>query len=211
MHLASRKPSATDDRWAILADEVAMAANLFARLHESAPDAVMLIAGSAAQYGPGSPEPLPESAPLAPRSAYGSIKSVLERACTDATLHGGARVIWARTFNTLGPGQQADTPAADWARQVAAAERAEGGVVRTGDLGVVRDFLDVRDVADAYLALLGSDVTGRRECRLRGAHVARASRRALRRARHRPGDARTRPGARAAPTIRRASSPTSGG
>ena len=160
VHLASRKPSASSDRWALLADEVAMAGNLFRALQEAAPAAALLIAGSAAQYGAGARAPLSESAPLLPVSAYGAVKTVLERACREEALRGGTRVIWARSFNCLGPGQQPNTPAADWARQVASAEAAGGGVVRTGSLDVVRDFLDVRDVADAYLALIASDFDG---------------------------------------------------
>jgi len=160
VHLASRKPSASSDQWELLSDEVAMAGNLFRALHAAAPDAALLIAGSAAQYGAGSDAPLSESAPLRPASAYGAIKTALECACTDESMRGGTRVIWARTFNCLGPGQQPATPAADWARQVALADAAGGGVMRTGSLDVVRDFLDVRDVADVYLALLETDFAG---------------------------------------------------
>jgi GDP-4-dehydro-6-deoxy-D-mannose reductase len=160
VHLASRKPSASSDSWALLADEVAMAGNLFRALHDAVPAAALLIAGSAAQYGAGSPAPLSETVPLRPVSAYGAVKTVLEGAFTAEKLRGGTRVIWARSFNCLGPGQQPNTPAADWARQVASAEAAGGGVVRTGHLDVVRDFLDVRDVADAYLALIASDFAG---------------------------------------------------
>ncbi|MEA2193991.1 MAG: GDP-4-dehydro-6-deoxy-D-mannose reductase, partial [Solirubrobacteraceae bacterium] len=69
-------------------------------------------------------------------------------------LAGAARVIWARSFNHIGPGQGPSAPVADWAAQVVAAERAGGGTVRAGRLDVVRDVLDVRDVAAAYLALV---------------------------------------------------------
>lgn len=160
IHLAGRKPSPRSDCWALLADEIAMAGNLLRALGEAAPHAVMLVAGSAAQYGHGSPTPLPETAELRPTSPYGAIKTVLETACTAASMRGPVRVVWARTFNCLGPGQQLDTPAAHWARQVALAEAAGGGAIRTGSLEVVRDFLDVRDVADAYIALLASDFGG---------------------------------------------------
>ncbi|HEY1538608.1 MAG TPA: GDP-mannose 4,6-dehydratase, partial [Solirubrobacteraceae bacterium] len=64
------------------------------------------------------------------------------------------------SFNHVGPGQGPDAPVAQWARQVASAELRGSGTLRTGALDVVRDFLDVRDVADAYLALVRSPAEG---------------------------------------------------
>ena len=75
-------------------------------------------------------------------------------------LRQGVRVIFTRSFNHIGPGQRADAPAAQWALQIVDAEAAGGGTVRTGELDAVRDFLDVRDVADAYVALVRSRAAG---------------------------------------------------
>jgi GDP-4-dehydro-6-deoxy-D-mannose reductase len=122
-------------------------------------DVPVLIPGSAAEYGMGSPDPLPEAAPLKPVSAYGAAKAALEAACTPPALT-GRRVIWTRSFNHLGPGQGEDAPVAAWARQVVEAERRGGGSVTTGSLSPVRDFLDVRDVADAYLDLIDAGRPG---------------------------------------------------
>jgi nucleoside-diphosphate-sugar epimerase len=47
-----------------------------------------------------------------------------------------------------------------WAKQVADAEAAGLGALKTGRLDVVRDFLDVRDVADAYLELVAGPAKG---------------------------------------------------
>ncbi|HEY1538327.1 MAG TPA: NAD-dependent epimerase/dehydratase family protein [Solirubrobacteraceae bacterium] len=160
VHLAAspRRPGA--DPWQALADDVAMAGALLSAVAERAPEAPVLVAGSAAQYGMGLAEALRESDPLEPVAAYGAAKCVLERACTAAALNGGLRVIWARSFNHVGPGQGPDAPVAQWARQVATAELHGSGTLRTGALDVVRDFLDVRDVADAYLALVRSPAEG---------------------------------------------------
>jgi GDP-4-dehydro-6-deoxy-D-mannose reductase len=140
--------------WQALADDVAMAGALLRAIREHAPDAPVLIPGSAAQYGMGTSRRLREDDPTVPVSGYGSAKCVLEEAVLAEPLRAGTRVIWTRSFNHLGPRQGTDAPAAQWARQVVQAERAGGGVLRTGNLDVVRDFLDVRDVADAYIALV---------------------------------------------------------
>jgi len=157
VHLASPRIARPDGSCAALADDASMAAGLLAAVAEERPDTPVLIAGSAAQYGMGGPDPLPEASPLSPVSAYGATKTALELACADRA---APRVIWARTFNLLGPGQPPRAPVPAWARQLADAEHGGDGTIRTGRLDVVRDFLDVRDAADAYLALLASPAEG---------------------------------------------------
>ncbi len=160
VHLAASPRLPGVSPWHTLAEDLAMAGAVLNAVAEHAPEAPVLFAGSAAQYGMGLADPLRESDPLAPLSPYGAAKCVLERACTEAALNRGVRVIWARAFNHVGPGQGPDAPVAQWARQVAEAELAGGGTLRTGSLDVVRDVLDVRDVADAYLALVSSPAEG---------------------------------------------------
>ena len=158
VHLAAAPRTA--DPWAALTDDLRMAESLMRAIAEYGPHIPMLVAGSAAQYGMGMPRPLTEQDPTEPVSTYGAVKCVLERALTAQPLHHGARVIWTRSFNHIGPGQKLDAPLVQWVGQVVDAESAGAGVLRTGALQVVRDFLDVRDVADAYLALIDSDAEG---------------------------------------------------
>jgi GDP-4-dehydro-6-deoxy-D-mannose reductase len=160
VHLASSRHRHTGDPWGLLADELRMLANVLSATAEMAPSAPVLIAGSASQYGLAGPDPISESAPTVPISDYGAVKCVLEQAALLTPLTKDVRVIWARSFNFLGPGQGVGAPVPSWARQIAEAESRGGGWVHTGDLQVVRDFLDVRDVGDAYLALLDSDAQG---------------------------------------------------
>lgn len=165
IHLAARARGARDvatstDPWAGVMAELEMARSLVAALVQHSPSALLLVAGSASQYGMGQPRPLREDDRLAPLTAYAALKCVLEQALTAEPLNAGLRVVWTRSFNHIGPGQPAGAPAADWARQVAEAERQGGGTLATGSLDQVRDFLDVRDVADAYLALLEAGATG---------------------------------------------------
>ena len=155
LHLAAG-PRSGPDAWELLQDELRMAANVFRAVSSHAPGAVVLVPGSAGQYGLASAEPLSEDAPSEPVSPYAAMKCVLERACLSAPLRGAARAIWACTFNIVGPGQGLDAPVPSWAKQTR-----EGRVVRTGNLDNVRDFLDVRDVADAYLDLVATGYEGR--------------------------------------------------
>lgn len=160
VHLAARPRDRNPSGWDVLAAEVTMAGNLLRAADELVPGACVLVPGTAAQYGAGSPDPLPETAPTLPLSAYGAVRCALEVACLAPALRGSARVIWARSFNFIGPGQGLDAPVPSWARQVAEGETRGAIELRTGDLSVVRDFVDVRDVADAYLALVRSDFAG---------------------------------------------------
>jgi GDP-4-dehydro-6-deoxy-D-mannose reductase len=127
-----------------------------------AQDAMLVIPGSAAEYGnPAGMEAISEDVPLAPLSAYGQEKVALER---DAGQRAG-NLAWLRVFNVVGPGQPPGYPVSDWVHQVAALEREGGGELKTGDLRPVRDFLDVRDVATALHAA----------CRLSGHVTANVS------------------------------------
>jgi GDP-4-dehydro-6-deoxy-D-mannose reductase len=160
VHLAEKKPSVDTDVWRALADNLVMAGNLLTAVNKLCPEIPVLMVGSAAQYGLAESGRLSEAAPTNPVAPYGASKCVLEAAVLSKPLRRSVRVIWTRSFNHLGPGQAADAPLANWARQITAAERGGAGIVRTGRLDVERDFLDVRDVADAYLALVLSSIEG---------------------------------------------------
>lgn len=160
VHLASTRQHRSASPWRVLEDELAMLGNLLSAVADTVPSSPVLVAGSASQYGLAGPDPLPESAPTIPINDYGAVKCVLERAALLGPLTRDVRVIWARSFNMIGPGQGLDAPVPSWARQIAEAERQGAGCLRTGNLDVVRDFLDVRDVSRAYLDLLDSDARG---------------------------------------------------
>ncbi len=125
-------------------------------LAEAAPRARLLAIGSADQYSPSGPgaEPFDETTPLRPRSPYARSKAAAEQlarlACRD-----GLDVVCVRAFNHTGRGQTDTFVVPDFAHQVA---RIAAGLraprMRVGNLESVRDFLDVRDVVDAYLRLL---------------------------------------------------------
>jgi GDP-4-dehydro-6-deoxy-D-mannose reductase len=59
-----------------------------------------------------------------------------------------------RAFNHIGPGQDERFAVAAFAAQIARIAAGGDPLVLVGNLDASRDFLDVRDVCDAYVALL---------------------------------------------------------
>lgn len=131
---------------------VAAVLNVGAALKRSAPRARLVVAGSCAEYGPTPPGAVTEDFKPAPFTAYGRAK----RAQTLAALSFAAEgldVRVARLFNLAGPGTPESLAPGAFAAQAARLERKGGGVVKVGDLRPTRDYLDVRDAAEAVLLL----------------------------------------------------------
>ena len=134
----------------------------------------VLLIGSAEEYGHITPELLPvrETTALHPVSPYGASKAAAEMLASHAFHGRGLPVVCVRAFNHLGPGQSDALVASSIAKQVAQAERAGGGVIRTGDLSPRRDFTDVRDVVRAYRLLVERGAPGEAYNVCSGADVA---------------------------------------
>jgi GDP-4-dehydro-6-deoxy-D-mannose reductase len=129
---------------------------LGAAIARHCPTAVFLFASTAAAYGASFRDGvLNEDAPLRPVDVYSRSKVAAESALSDLLAPKG-RLVVARPVNHSGPGQRNRNFAlASFAAQIAAIEagRAEPRL-RVGDLSKARDFLDVRDVIDAYMRLI---------------------------------------------------------
>src|SRR5919108_2230487 len=70
IHLASARGRAGDDVWRWLADDLLMAGNVLEAVRTFAPEAPVLVPGSAAQYGLVGSGDLAETAPTVPVGAY---------------------------------------------------------------------------------------------------------------------------------------------
>lgn len=104
--------------------------------------------------------PLRETDSLVPRSPYAASKVGAEVAALEVMRRTGLPVIIARPFPHTGPGQTERYVVPAFAARLRAAARDGAGQVRTGNLSPVRDFLDVRDVVRAYIALMGRGEPG---------------------------------------------------
>jgi GDP-4-dehydro-6-deoxy-D-mannose reductase len=121
-------------------------------------DARILSIGSSEEYGNVSDTELPlrEEQPLRPVSPY-AVARVSQEMLSRVYVNGyGMDVVITRSFNHLGPGQNELFVVSSFAKQIA--EASNKGLpsleMKTGDLSIVRDFTDVRDVVRAYHLLL---------------------------------------------------------
>jgi nucleoside-diphosphate-sugar epimerase len=156
IHAAGRTPPGTPGEF----ERVNVRATLHlldALARAGRPTRVVLV-GSAAELGPVDPADLPvnEEHPCQPADAYAWSKRL-------ATLAGlmappPVEVMIARVFNPVGPGLPATQALGQFTARLL--DPAPGPLV-VGDLDVRRDFVDVRDVARALVALAWSGRPGR--------------------------------------------------
>jgi GDP-4-dehydro-6-deoxy-D-mannose reductase len=124
--------------------------NIAIGVTEAVPDCRVLYCSSGQVYGAGEGQPLDEGAPYNPHDAYGASKAAADLMIGQMARQ-GLRAIRLRPFNHTGAGQNEHFVAPAFAAQVARIERGEQEpVISVGNLTGRRDFLDVRDVADAY-------------------------------------------------------------
>lgn len=120
----------------------------------------VVVASSSAVYGNPAQTPILETTALRPLTHYGAAKVATEVVALRAYAADRLDVVVARVFNVVGPGQPPTLAAGAFAKQVVAAETGGERILRVGDLSAERDFLDVRDVAAAYLALARTGRSG---------------------------------------------------
>lgn len=142
--------------------------NLATAIERHAPCATVLFSSSATVYGASLREgAATEDTPPRPLDSYSRSKLAAEMAMADV-LPQTARLIVARPVNHSGPGQKSlEFVLSSFAAQIARIEAGEAEpCLHVGDLGKARDFLDVRDVADAYVRLIGraSELPERGNC-----------------------------------------------
>ncbi len=119
----------------------------------------VVLAGSASELGPVPTADLPvdESWTCRPVDPYGLSKWLASAAGLAA--RPPLEVVVARVFNPIGPGLPASQALGRFARTLT--DGAGDLTLTVGDLAARRDFVDVRDVAEAILALASRGESGR--------------------------------------------------
>lgn len=114
----------------------------------------VVVVSTSEVYGPGEARLRRETDPVNPLSPYAASKAAAEIAALEAGRRTGLAVMIARSFPHTGPGQTTTYVAPAFLDRIRIAQRTGAVAVKTGNLDPVRELLDVRDVVEAYLALL---------------------------------------------------------
>lgn len=157
VHLAAPVPAhGSAEGWDLLKAAAWAARNLFAACGRARRPPKVIVASSGAVYGGCAPgEVLSERRSLSPASLYGVSKAIVEMLSLRAEKTDALPVVRVRLFNVIGPGGKSNHVASAFARQIAALATGPGqGEVLVGNLDSWRDFVDVRDVAEAFGILI---------------------------------------------------------
>jgi nucleoside-diphosphate-sugar epimerase len=156
-HLAGRTPPG--DPEAFYRDNTLATVRLLDGLRALDRPVRVVLVGSASELGPVAAEDLPvgEDYPCRPADGYGLSKWLATAAGLAA--RPPLEVVVARVFNPIGPGLPATQAFGRFAARLA--EPGPDPVeLKVGDLDARRDFIDVRDVARALIALAGRGQAG---------------------------------------------------
>ncbi len=117
----------------------------------------LLSVGSSEEYGTVDIKDLPlsEDHTLNPTSPFGIARYSQELVAKLYAEVYGLDIIMTRSFNHIGPGMSHENSISSFARQLVEIRNSKKNeLLVTGDTDIVRDFIDVRDVANAYEMLL---------------------------------------------------------
>lgn len=122
----------------------------------------LIMISSAEVYGHHAPAdfPLSEDAELRPANPYAASKAAAEALCLAESRMYELDVVITRAFNHIGPGQSDRFVVASFAAQLAKVVKGTLPFLSVGNLAAQRDFLDVRDVAGAYVSLMEAGEAG---------------------------------------------------
>jgi len=127
--------------------------NVLESLKTNKISARVLFTSSSQVYGSVEKCPIKETFPAQPLNEYSATKACCEILGKQYAYSYGIDVVFVRAFNHFGPGQDVGFVISDFCSQIAAIEKGKKNPeMIVGNLDVFRDFLDVRDIASAYVA-----------------------------------------------------------
>ncbi|MFH1594696.1 MAG: GDP-mannose 4,6-dehydratase [Candidatus Omnitrophota bacterium] len=130
--------------------------NIIDAVHKLNINVKVLSVGSSEEYGAVDPRDLPlrEEAPLNPVSPYAVARVSQEQLSRVYSKGYGIPIVCTRSFNHIGPRQADIFVVSSFAKQIVEAKKGRRSKIIAGDLEIIRDFIDVRDVVWAYDLLL---------------------------------------------------------
>ncbi|MCI9129117.1 MAG: NAD-dependent epimerase/dehydratase family protein [Eggerthellaceae bacterium] len=134
--------------------------NLLEAVKQLESPAKVLLVGSSEEYAPSS-APLSEDSKIDATNPYGISKVTQERFADIYSEQFGIPLYKVRAFNHTGVGQNPAFVLPSWCKQVAEIQASgKPGTILVGNIGIVRDFSDVRDIVRGYRLLLESGEAG---------------------------------------------------
>lgn len=127
--------------------------NLFEAVRTLELEPIVVVAGSGEAYGNVAEDenPVNEDQPFRPVSPYAVSKAAQDLLAYQYFASWGVRTVRLRPFNHTGPGRPDRFVASSFARQLAEIEKGlRPPQLKVGNLDIVRDFTDVREIARAY-------------------------------------------------------------
>lgn len=122
--------------------------NMLEWVRQSAPEAAIVLASSAAIYGDAQTVPIPDTAPRAPLSPYGAHKAMMEMAAACYAGNFGLKVAAVRLFSVYGPGLEKQLV---W-EVLNRLARGERKLALGGTGAETRDWVHIEDAAALLIA-----------------------------------------------------------
>ncbi|MDO8490204.1 MAG: GDP-mannose 4,6-dehydratase [bacterium] len=161
-HLAGLKSvrSSLKDSDTTFAVNVGGTENLFEAVRKARINTRILVVSSNLVYAQ-SDNPLVETSAVAPKSPYAQSKYAAENCALKYHHDWSFDCIIARPFNHIGPGQPSDTIPSGYAYRIASLEnKIDTAPLRVGLMTLQKDYIDVRDVVQAYATLMQTGKSG---------------------------------------------------
>lgn len=158
LHLASI--SSVSESWSYPVESFVNNTNIFLNIIESIRELQLstriLSVGSSEEYGnyPSDKMPLKEDYELKPCNPYSVARVSQEMLSKLYADNYGLNIIMTRSFNHIGPRQNDKFVIPSFVKQLLNAKTTGTLRIDVGNVEIVRDFLDVRDVVEAYHKIL---------------------------------------------------------
>ncbi len=146
--------------WRVNALGSARLVNAMAESKLAGEDPLLLLVSTAEVYGSGPPVPRIETDRVQPLSPYAASKLAAEIAGLEVHRRTGLRVVIVRPFPHIGRGQDARFVVPAFLERLRWAKKHRAPVVKVGRIDLIRDFMDVDDVVNAYLTLIEQATPG---------------------------------------------------
>ena len=123
----------------------------------------ILIVGAAAQYGhvKSNGQKITENDSFAPDNPYAVSKCSADLIAYQYSISHNLKIVRVRPFTHIGPGQKENFVCSEFAKKIVMIEYGlRKNVIKVGNIDIIRDFLDVRDVVKAYQIIIENSLAG---------------------------------------------------